>query len=564
MKSSRFILVLCCIFLNFACSSDGFRSSESAVGLSVSPIVPPPPPPPPTDDLTYYIRPDGGDTSECNGKTNASYSGSGLNQNCAWKHPFYAFPPNTTDQNPEGTANIPRGSTLIIARGNYMMGYGATNTTNCNTSWTYACKPSAVPSGLSSHQPTRILGEGYDRGCTSAPKLWGTQRAGHVFNLISSSHVEVACLEITDNQACVENHCHGGNCQGVVARCERNNFPYGEWASTGITARDSDQVKLTDVNIHGLANKGLHIGRISNWFMERVKINGNGWVGWDGDVGANNSSNNGVISFKDSEISWNGCVQNQDGTHTGCWGQQSGGYGDGLGTHETSGNWIFENVKVMNNASDGIDLLYMNGGSVNVKHSYFKGNAGNQLKTKAGGLIENNVIIGDCSFFNNNPGHNLSGGDHCRALGNTVSVGLLSGHTVTLKHNTITGEGDCLILSGGGDSSSHLNVYNNILHGQTDWRQPFEKTCGHYQDGGGHQTSFVNNIMYELKNSACYGGNLCNNPLLQNMQLSSYNPTPLPGSPAVDAASMLYSTALDFNYRTRPRGLASDIGALEN
>ena len=44
-----------------------------------------------------------------------------------------------------------------------------------------------------------------------------------------------------------------------------------------------------------------------------------------------------------------------------CWGQKAGGYGDGLGTITTGGQWLIEDAFVHHNTSDGLDLRYMDG-----------------------------------------------------------------------------------------------------------------------------------------------------------------------------------------------------------
>ena len=41
---------------------------------------------------TFYVRTDGGDATQCNGKADAKYPGSGTAQNCAWKNPNIALP----------------------------------------------------------------------------------------------------------------------------------------------------------------------------------------------------------------------------------------------------------------------------------------------------------------------------------------------------------------------------------------------------------------------------------------------------------------------------------------
>ena len=100
-----------------------------------------------------------------------------------------------------------------------------------------------------------------------------------LLDLSGSAHVEVACLEITDHASCVENHCHGGACAGEVARCERDQYPYGDWAGTGLRAHGATDVLLRDLDIHGLALRGIHAGRLTDWTLQRVRVVGNGWSG---------------------------------------------------------------------------------------------------------------------------------------------------------------------------------------------------------------------------------------------------------------------------------------------
>jgi len=66
---------------------------------------------------TYYVRADGGDAAQCNGRADAAYPGSGTAQNCAWKNPSIALPNS-------GTARIAGGDTLLIGAGTYQIGSG--------------------------------------------------------------------------------------------------------------------------------------------------------------------------------------------------------------------------------------------------------------------------------------------------------------------------------------------------------------------------------------------------------------------------------------------------------
>jgi hypothetical protein len=504
----------------------------------------------------WHVRPDGGSASQCTGLVNAAYPGSGSNQACAWNHPFVALPPG-------GSARIQGGDSLHIGTGDYMMGYGAPNTDSCHQSWSYNCFMARIPSGPSPSQPTRILGAGHDQGCTQAPELWGTESAWMVVNMEGSSNVELACLEITDRSSCIISHCHNGQCGGEVAACKQSSPPLGQWASTGISARDSSHVVLRDVNIHGLANRGIHAGRISDWTLKRTRINANGWVGWDGDLGGN-SSNSGTIRFLESEIGYNGCAERwPSGEIFGCWGQGGGGYGDGLGVGESGGHWIFEDSTIHRNTSDGIDLLYLNDqGKVTIRRTLVDSNAGNQIKVSRSALIENSVVVGNCAYFTGEA--NMLAGDHCRALGDTVYVGLSNSSQTDIINNTIVGQGNCVISSSGGSSASRLRLTNNLIIGNDYWLDPSKLSCLYYS-GHSEQLIWDRNLISNVRNGACPGNSLCGiAPGIVSLNLGSFDPEPLPSSPLIDTATMILAPSDDFRGLPRPAGSGPDIGAIEH
>jgi hypothetical protein len=504
---------------------------------------------------TYYVRVDGGNASQCTGLANSAYPGTGNNLACAWSHPFIALPPG-------GTPRIQGGDTLHIGSGHFRMGYGTPAAENCHQNWSWECHMARIPSGPSPSQPTRILGAGHDQGCTQAPQLWGAERSWMVINLEGSSNVELACLEITDRGSCIESHCHNGQCGGEIAACNRSSPPFGNWASTGISARDSSNVVLRDLNIHGLANRGIYAGRLSNWTLERVKINANGWVGWDGDLGGN-SANSGSIHFKHSEIAFNGCAKRWPSGETfGCWGQGSGGYGDGLGVAETGGHWIFEDSKIHHNTSDGIDLLYLNDdGQVTIRRTLVEANAGNQIKVSRTALIENSVVVGNCSHFVNEP--NMRPGDHCRALGDAIFVGLSNASQTDLINNTIVGQGNCVISGGGGSSASRLRMLNNVIIGKPYWHDPSKLSCLYYS-GSSEQITWTNNHVSNVRNGACPGNSQCSSsPGLTNTSLAGFDGQPLANSPLIDAANANFAPLLDYRGRLRNVGNGPDIGAIE-
>ncbi len=382
---------------------------------------------------TYYVRPDGGTSSQCTGLADAPYPGSGQGQACAWRHPFWAL-------DGSGAWSISGGDTIVVGPGSYRMGFGADNTGWCEQWWSYDCHLPPLPSGPDQATPTGILGKGWDKGCPSPPELWGAERPWQVLSLAGSDHVVVRCLEITDHAGCVDSHSNGD------VSCERENPPFGNHADYGIRAYDSEDVLLADLNIHGLSSGGVHAGRLRDWTLENVRIAGNGWVGWDGDLGVDSegdpadSSNTGAMTFKNVTVEWNGCAETWPGESVNnCWAQTAGGYGDGLGTEATAGDWTFEDCVFRYNTSDGLDLLYHRlGGKITVKRSSFHSNAGNQAKFNGNTRIENSLIVGNCGWF---AGKSFTYHvDNCRAAGNALSLTMLRGNSVSVVNSTVAGK----------------------------------------------------------------------------------------------------------------------------
>jgi len=456
----------------------------------------------PTDAAeTWHVRTDGGNASECDGQADQPYSGSGRDQSCAWSHPFIALPPGSP-------ARISGGDTLHIGPGNYRMGLGAPATDNCYFGYSWECHMALIPSGPTPDQPTRILGHGHDDGCVDAPELWGAERSWMVINLEGSSNVELACLEITDRGSCVESHCHNGLCTGEVAACQRDEPPFGDWSPTGISARDSSDVLLRDLNIHGMANRGIYAGRLTDWTLERVIIRANGWAGWDGDIGPD-SANSGTLIFREVEIAFNGCAERwPDGEPFACWAQGGGGYGDGLGTGETGGHWVFEDSRVLYNTSDGIDLLYLiDGGEVTISGSRVEGNAGNQIKISRSSQISDSVVIGNCGYFVDHA--NMHASDQCRGLGDAIYLGLASSSQATLTNNVITGQGNCLISSGESDRYSRLMLSGNLIVGMDYWHDSQTSSCLFHSGSRHGRVSWEDNVIDGVRHRQCPRGSTC-------------------------------------------------------
>lgn len=494
---------------------------------------------------TFYVRTDGGDVKQCTGRSDAAYPGSGTGRACAWKHPFHALPP-------KGPARIAGGDTLIIGGGQYMMGQGAPGAVNCNAA---SCFMTKIPNGPSSTSRTRILGKPGTR-----PVLWATERATRMINLEGSSNVEIGNLEITDRSDCVYDH------SVASARCKTSSAPYGQWGRVGIYARASSNVYLHDLNIHGMAHMGINAGGLSNWTLERVKINKNGKAGWDANVGESISNNSGKITLRDVEIAWNGCGERwQTGAIWACWAQSTGGYGDGLGTYYTGGQWLIEDSFIHHNTSDGLDLRYMDGKdgtTVTIRRVHAVGNAGNQIKLRGNGIVENSVIIGNCTYWSGK--HYMRSTDNCRASGNSLQLILTPSDKVTVRHNTITGQGGVLVSAHEGDSASNIYLQNNVLVGFPRWDDSSTQTSAFYQASKSPRVSWSGNLLWKVKGNACPSGSVCGvHPKLADMNLHSFDATPLLGSPVRDRVAQSSAVPHDFEMQKRPSGLKSDIGAYE-
>ena len=508
---------------------------------------------------TYYVRPDGGSPEQCSGLVDAPYPGNGTKQPCAWDHPFRALPP-------DGPIRLHGGDTLIIAAGSYRMGYGAPGAdgdgNHCSRAYPWDCTMPPIPSGPDAAHPTRILGRGWANGCVNPPELWGAERAAHVIDLTGSSNVEIACLEISDHSGCVEFHSGG-------LACRRDSYPYGDWAATGLYAQDSANVYLHDLNIHGLADNGVWAGRLQDWTVENVRITGNGWAGWDGDI-EGRDSNRGTLIFRHWTVAWNGCGETYPGDQPdGCWAQTAGGYGDGVGTGATGGNWVIEDAAFLHNSSDGLDLLYHSlGGSITLNRVRAEGNAGNQIKVTGQTTMMNSVLVGNCAFFDGKPfTYHV---DPCRALGNTFEVSFMGGETISLINNTFYGQGDGLIAAGpreGGacNGSERLTGRNNLFLGDTDYFDRGDLTFLFYQDDCPGLTFATDYDLYHRVKLSAYI------PGLHDVQAAPGLTGPLSGqhwgmdltgsSPAINAGTTVGAPAVDF--AGRPRDAHPDIGAYE-
>lgn len=499
---------------------------------------------------TYYVRVDGGTASQCNGTADVAAS---HKPNCAWKAPTIPLPMGNSEYGgiiPK--ALIKAGDTLVIGRGSYMIGLGAPGDAGniCAAGQPYECVIASIPSGLSAVHPTVITGD-----CTAPPELWGKGGLHGMFWLRNVHDIKIACLDITDHSNCIMGYGPTTANGGVVACRKNSEDPF---AVSGIAAVDVTNLTLDKLLIHGLAQSGVVAGQLhGKTRVDDVTIRANGWSGWNGDLSGmgvpGGSSNTGELMFNRLKIEWNGCSEAYPAaTIVGCWGQSNGGYGDGLGTAATGGDWTFNDATFLQNTSDGLDLLYHSlGGKVTVNGGVYWGNIGNQIKVEGDALIENAVINGMCNNFAAFPVGGADGNDanNCRAGGTAVVMAQNGPNQIsTLRHNTVTGNGDTLLV-GGGDSArdgshyapdvSNRWVYeNNIFLGQPSaYRSGRETALDWYSDGAFKGTvTYTNNIVWGVKYGKCPADSICKDPRLQNQSLVHFDPRLLVDSPATGAA----------------------------
>lgn len=455
-------------------------------------------------------------TGQCNGTTDVPYDGSGTNENCAWNNPMWAigWPGNAYP------AKIAGGDTLII-NGDAHIGFNADGNsfTGTSSSFPWDAHMNPIPSGPDPAHKTKIYGVNYATvaGKSDTTKLIGIERVEMVLNLEGSSNVDIRSLTITDGLDCGELHANPS------VACERNTYPYGEWAKNGISAVDSDNVYLNYVYVDGLASRGVLAGRLQDWVWEMGSISGNPYAGWDGDRGdPDNWANGGTMTFRGTvtekfKIWWNGCVDTEPETQNpvaaSCFTQgQSAGYGDGKAISDKTGalggaNYIYDNVDFSKNTSDGLDDLYKKTGkTVTITKSTFAHNTGNAIKIAGSAIISDTIASGDCDWFNGKSYTYTGGGGftHCRASGNTIAWDVQgAGNTLDMDGMTITGKGDVLIQTSGTacTGSEHVKMKNSIAQGDTQYGTA-ELTDDFYNSGAtGNGDGVCGSITFDASSS---------------------------------------------------------------
>jgi hypothetical protein len=475
---------------------------------------------------TWYVRRDGGDRGQCDGKGDAPYPGIGVRRHCALKDYRYLYDSHSYNNNAWVIAG---GDTVIIRDGPWRVGWDAASGIGSGATWckgmsNTSCSNPVIPAGTPARH-TRILGEHFadcsNGDATNNSKLtqiFGGFGVNSVLTLNGAQYVDVQCLEITSHSQCL-----WFGIPGLPRHC-KTSLPPEDFDSNGIrTDVHTHDLLLQDLWIHGHTSRGI-IGPIGGEVTAtRVDIAINGGAGWDFDDGKSTASINGVWNFNYSTIEWSGCNQIYPSPHVDtCYGQSTGGYGDGVGTPARmclSAN--IDHSTFRYNTQDGLDLGHVDTGAcpLRITNSIAYGNSGAGFKWGPNAnpaVFKGNKVIANCMRLHAPiagaaASYNSHLSDFCRAE-DAISFNFRQGGKVEFTNNTIvtyaptTFDIDCRDAEG--CSNSTLIFKQNIVLGY-DNPDTYGLGGEHGGPGGfyfakpiGHFVRSAN-LYYGLRSSMC-------------------------------------------------------------
>ncbi len=429
----------------------------------------------------YYVRVSGGTGSQCTGTTNANYSGTGIGQACAFNHPAWALGATGTNGVMVG------GDTLIIddnsGTAQYLVGYGMPNTVGCNpfSSSVTDCTMKAIPASSDVNNPTKIFGSAYNTGCATKPQLYGTQSVKQILYVQGSNNIDIECIEVTDHSTCgfrLGNQCSENYGSGNV----------GTYGRAGIAGAFLSNFVMKNVDVHGMAFRNILVGNMTgtnNW----LNVNSDGSYGGniDGDAniygGSGGILNGGTLLIDHMKNRFSGCQEAypRSGSfsvndYNNCVDQNANppGYGDGLGTADSTGTFIITDSEFSHNTQDGLDLLYCPSCNIYMARNLFEGNNGNQIKVTAKILkMDNNVEVANCTYLSQaGKVFNTGSFSSCRANGTPISATAVLGSAWLIQNNTAytsTGSGGSPFIEvisryGTCNGTETYNYNNNVLY----------------------------------------------------------------------------------------------------
>ncbi|HEV2710973.1 MAG TPA: Ig-like domain repeat protein [Edaphobacter sp.] len=571
-----------------------------------------------TGTQTWYVRPGGGTpyvnssetpVGQCDGKHDADYPGSGVNQPCAMGNLRDLWADGTTQYQLKWM--ISGGDTVIVRQkpGGYTTSVDALGTgghltpINCDGNQ-FTCHMPSVPSGTAAYH-TKILGENYASCHSDSAKtlLDGSWNTDEVINTSDSQFVDVACFDISDRSGCglYAHACAEGTDKGVK---------YGLLQSA-LTSN----ANYTDLFIHGTNNEGIRGASGVGVVADHIHIRGTPGAGIDMDDtpwgGLSNMSVAGGLTLTNSLTEFVGCLEEYPIAHNypyiECVDSNTGGYGDGFATGSTVGDWVFDHDIWRANFQDGLDLLHSGMSSLTVTNSSSYANEGQAFKIGSAQYVifRNNTVGGNCMrpgfLYGDEPASALDPGGGspgkgyslCRGGADTIPIKFDDQGTYILQNNSIFTYGVTFDMMCD-DPWSHCEntsaiFQNNVIMGYQQVAGGQLPVAFYLEtvDGTNSNMNTANmppmngwsvrdhNLYYNMRNGNCPSpqtGESCNkldpkfvneapNPYVDETALDNFNFTPAASSPLIGAGISIPGLLADATGLLRP--LLPSIGAIE-
>jgi hypothetical protein len=520
---------------------------------------------------TWFVRPDGGTrysanvaNGQCNGRYDAPYPGSGVNQNCAFNDVRYLW----SDNSSAPTAWVIAGGDTVIIRGctalgsqtsadnpHCRLGYDNPNNGWAPNAWcglgipNSSCFNPPIPAGTSG-QHTRILGAcAVTSSCNPAgvtnPMLYAsnlTQLYGgfglfYTLDLRGAKYVDIEGIELTT---------HNGTCSTLGTPelgggCSVNP-PYSDYATQGIVTNNATaNITLQDVYIHGFNSSGL-FGPIGGPItMTRMFVGFNAFAGWNFDDGHNTPDGPGSsITANHVIMEGNGCQEEYpivDGFPARrCWDDNSTGFGDSWSGQDTEMDSMYCNdCQQLYNTKDGFIGPHTYITNLTIINSVSSFNMGQQWKWGGGAVpqtvtFQNNLTVSGCQRMSAPlagapSGYNQYLSDFCRAAGNVIASDISSGSTWTIANNSFVFNSPTLLDIACPNAypvctGSTINWFNNVILGYPNMPTVFglPTPAVFYNNEPQYITiNKSNEVEYGLRNgSPCGGTVICSDPLFVN------------------------------------------------
>lgn len=549
---------------------------------------------------TWYVRGDGGTrfsakvhTGQCDGKADTAYRGKGVNQHCAFNDYRFLFDDQSYNNN---AWVISGGDTVILRGGPWRVGWDANTGRGAGYTWCIGrnnsgCSNPTIPAGTAA-QHTRLLGENFAScSATNKTQLFGGFGVGAALDLSGAQFVDAQCLEVTRHSQCI----YYGT-PPVPPACNNSlGASLDDFDYDGIhTTTGTHDLLLQDVWVHGHLGRGIKgpIGGIVTCL--RCDIAYNGAAGWDFDDGSGTASVHGIWNFNYSTIEWSGCNQAYPGPGAiSCYGQSTGGYGDGVGTPEHMCLAVtIDHSNFSYNTQDGVDLGHGDTGTgcpLTITNSTAQANGGAAFKwgpNENPAIFLNNVVIANCMRMSapiaGQPAtYNAHLSDFCRAL-DAVPFNFRQGGTALIANNTFVTYAPTTFDIGCWDdscSNSTLTFKNNIVlaydnpHTYNLGGKPDGPGGFYYQKPIGH-VNRSNNIYSGIRGFRCgvgFQNEKCESPKFVSQprfsseaDLDKFDVHLSPSSPARSAGTAVPEVSADYEGKPRPSTGNSDIGAIQH